>query len=111
MKALVFYEHGGLDKMRYADVPEPVVGPHEALVQVKAVALNRLDLWVRNGIPGLQLAMPHIGGSDVAGVVQAVGEEVDGSWVGRRVVINPALGCGRCSYCRAGQECLCVEFK
>src|SRR3954471_12288535 len=67
MKALVFYEHGGLDQLQYADLPEPVVGPHEALVQVKAVALNHLDLWVRAGIPGLKLALPHIGGSDVAG--------------------------------------------
>jgi NADPH:quinone reductase-like Zn-dependent oxidoreductase len=111
MKALVFYEHGGLEQLQYADVAEPVVGPHEALVQVKAVALNRLDLWVRTGIPGLQLAMPHIGGSDIAGVVAAVGEEVDSAWVGRRVVINPSLSCGRCEYCLAGQQCLCVRFK
>ena len=111
MKALVFYEHGGLDQLTYADVPEPVVGPHEALVQVKAVALNHLDLWVRGGIPGLRLAMPHIGGSDVAGLVATVGEEVDSAWVGRRVVINPSLGCGRCDYCLAGQQCLCVNFK
>ncbi len=50
MKALVFYEHGGLEQLQYTDRPEPVVGPHEALVQVKAVALNRLDLWVRAGL-------------------------------------------------------------
>ncbi len=111
MKALVFYEHGGLDQLRYADLPEPVVGPHEALVQVKAVALNHLDLWVRAGIPGLKLALPHIGGSDVAGVVAAAGEEVDQAWVGRRVVINPALSCGRCEFCLAGEQCLCVRFK
>lgn len=110
MKALVFYEHGGAEKLAFADVPEPVVGPHEALVQVRAVALNHLDLWVRRGIPGLKLALPHIGGSDIAGVVAAVGEEVDQAWVGRRVVINPALGCGRCEYCLAGQQCLCERF-
>jgi len=111
MKALVFYEHGGLDKLVYTDVPEPVAGPHEALVQVKAVALNHLDVWTREGIPGLKLAMPHVGGSDIAGVVAAVGEEVDSAWVGRRVVINPALSCGRCEYCIAGEQCLCVTFK
>lgn len=111
MKALVFYEHGGLDRLKYVDMTEPVVGPHEALVQVKAVALNHLDLWVRAGLPGLRLPMPHIGGSDAAGVVAAVGEEVDRSWVGRRVVINPALACGRCSFCQAGQQSLCVDFK
>ena len=111
MKALIFHEYGGLDHLAYADVREPVVGPHEALVQVKAVALNHLDLWVREGIPGLNLAMPHIGGSDIAGVVAAVGEEVDSAWVGRRVVINPALACGSCEFCLAGQQSLCVHFK
>src|SRR5215212_3387525 len=111
MKALVFYEHGSLDQLQYADVPEPVVGPHEALVQVKAVALNHLDLWVRDGIPGLKLALPHIGGSDVAGVVAAAGEEVDQAWVGRRVVINPTLSCGRCEFCVAGDQCLCLRLK
>jgi NADPH:quinone reductase-like Zn-dependent oxidoreductase len=63
MKALVFYQHGGVEQLQYATVPEPVVGPGEALIEVKA-ALNHLDLWVRAGIPGLKLAMPHIGGSD-----------------------------------------------
>jgi NADPH:quinone reductase-like Zn-dependent oxidoreductase len=110
MKALVFYEHGGLEKLVYADIPEPVVGPHEALVQVKAVALNHLDLWVRGGISGLKLEMPHVGGSDIAGVVAAVGEDVDGGWVGRRVAINPSLSCGRCEFCVAGEQCLCVRF-
>ena len=110
MRALVFYEHGGPEQLRYTSVPEPVVGPHEALIEVKAVALNHLDLWVRAGIPGLKLAMPHIGGSDVAGVVAAVGEEVDSVWVGRRVVINPSLGCGHCEQCLAGQQCLCSRF-
>jgi len=111
MKALIFHEHGGLEQLAYAEVPEPVVGPHEALIQVKAVALNHLDLWVRKGMPGLRLAMPHIGGADVAGVVAAVGEEVDGAWVGRRVVANPALACGACEFCIAGQQSLCVDFK
>ncbi|HEU5101569.1 MAG TPA: zinc-binding dehydrogenase [Roseiflexaceae bacterium] len=111
MKALAFYEHGGLDQLKYVDLPEPVLGPHEALVQVKAVALNHLDLWVRAGIPGLKLALPHIGGSDIAGVVAAAGEEVDQAWVGRPVVINPTLSCGRCEFCVAGEHCLCVRLK
>lgn len=111
MKALVFYQHGGVDQLHYATMPEPVIGPDEALIEVRAVALNRLDLWVRAGIPGLKLAMPHIGGSDIAGVVAAVGEEIDEAWLGRRVVVNPSLSCGRCEYCLAGQQCLCPRFK
>jgi NADPH:quinone reductase-like Zn-dependent oxidoreductase len=75
------------------------------------VALNHLDLWVRAGIPGLKLPLPHIGGSDVAGVVAAAGEEVDQTWVGRRVVINPTLSCGKCEFCVAGEQCLCVRLK
>jgi NADPH:quinone reductase-like Zn-dependent oxidoreductase len=111
MKALIFREHGGLEQLAYVEVAEPMVGPHEALVQVKAVALNHLDLWVRRGIPGRHLTLPHIGGADVAGVVVAVGAEVDGAWIGRRVVINPALACGRCPFCLGGQQSLCVDFK
>lgn len=110
MKALVFYEHGDLEVLRYADLPEPEPGPGQALIQVKAAALNHLDLWVRKGIPGLKLSLPHIGGSDVAGVVAAVGAGVDAGWVGRRVVVNPALACGACEFCRKGQQSLCVSF-
>lgn len=111
MKALVFYEHGGLENLQIADVPQPQVGPFEALVQVKAAALNHLDLWTRRGIPGLKLPMPHIGGSDVAGVVAEVGSEVDQNWVGKHVIINPALACGHCAFCRAGEHSLCDSFK
>jgi NADPH:quinone reductase-like Zn-dependent oxidoreductase len=111
MKALLFYAHGGIDQLRYASAPEPVTGPGEALIEVKAAALNHLDLWVRAGIPGLKLALPHIGGSDIAGVVAAVGEEVDPAWIGRRVVVNPSLSCGGCEYCLAGQQCLCPRFR
>ena len=111
MKASVFYEHGGLEVLRYADVPEPTPGPGEALIQVKAAALNHLDLWVRKGLPGLKLSLPHIGGSDVAGLVAAVGPGVDAAWVGRRVVVNPALACGACEFCRKGQQSLCLKFR
>ncbi len=92
MKALIFRQHGELDQLEYADVPEPVVGPEEVLVRVKAVALNHLDLWVRRGgIPGLFLTLPHIGGSDIAGIVEAVGDNVTDLWVGSHVVVNPSL--------------------
>ncbi|NOK59711.1 MAG: NADPH:quinone reductase or related Zn-dependent oxidoreductase [Chloroflexi bacterium AL-W] len=110
MKALIFHEHGGLEQLSYTDVPEPVVGTHEVLIQVKAVALNHLDLWVRKGIPGLQLSLPHIGGSDIAGVVVAVGQEVDSAWEGKHVVLNPSLACGKCEFCRAGQQSQCINF-
>ena len=72
MKALFFETHGGLDVLRYADLPDPQPLPGEALVKVRAVALNHLDIWVRRGWKGLNLPMPHITGSDVAGEIVSV---------------------------------------
>jgi len=81
------------------------------LVQVKACALNHLDLWVRRGLPGLELKLPFWSGSDVAGVVAEVGADVVTIKPGDRVIINPSLSCGVCEYCMAGEESLCVDFK
>ena len=92
MKAIVFYEHGLLENVQIADVPKPKIGADEVLVEVKAAALNRLDLWVLAGWPGLNLKLPHIMGSDGAGVVAEVGANVTGFAVGDRVAVNPTLG-------------------
>ena len=85
MKAVVFYEHGLLENVQFADVPEPQIGPDEVLLEVKAAALNRLDLWVLAGWPGLNLKLPHIMGSDGAGVIAKVGANVTDFAVGDRV--------------------------
>ncbi len=53
MKAIRFHQHGGPDVLKYEDVPEPAVRANEVLVRVKACALNRLDLWVRGGLPNV----------------------------------------------------------
>ena len=93
MKAIRFHEYGGLDVLRYEEVPDPEVGPGEVLVRVGACALNHLDLWQRRGLPGLRL--PHSPGSDVAGeVVQADGADVPR---GLRVMLQPGLSCGQCA--------------
>ncbi|HOV86872.1 MAG TPA: zinc-binding dehydrogenase [Syntrophobacteraceae bacterium] len=89
MKALHFITHGGPEVLRYGDVPEPVPGPRQVRVRVRACAVNHLDVWVRRGWPGLDLSMPHWGGSDIAGVVDSVGSEVTQWRVGDRVVANP----------------------
>ncbi|MCK4315236.1 MAG: zinc-binding dehydrogenase [Anaerolineae bacterium] len=91
MKALCFYEHGELDVLRYDDVPDPEPGPGQVLVQVRACALNHLDVFVRQGWPGLRLEMPHWTGADVAGEVAGLGEGVTGWEVGRRVVVDPGI--------------------
>ncbi len=107
MKAIFFNHHGSLDVLTYGDLPDPQPGPGEVLVRLQTAALNRLDLWVCAGWPGLRLDMPHIPGADGAGEVAALGEGVTGWQVGERVVINANLGCGVCDPCLAGQDNLC----
>ncbi|MBN2501819.1 MAG: hypothetical protein JXB38_13645, partial [Anaerolineales bacterium] len=62
MKAVLFHDHGGPEVLTYEEFPTPEPGPGEVLVMLKAAALNRLDLWVRNGWPGIKLEYPHIPG-------------------------------------------------
>jgi NADPH:quinone reductase-like Zn-dependent oxidoreductase len=107
MKAILFSEHGGPEVLQYTDFPMPEVGPGDVLVRLRAAALNRVDVTVRNGWPGLKLEPPHIPGCDGAGVVEAVGEGVTQLTVGDHVVINANLGCGKCEYCLAGQDNMC----
>jgi NADPH:quinone reductase-like Zn-dependent oxidoreductase len=106
MKALCFYEHGDLDVLQYANVPDPTPGRGEVLIQVKACALNHLDVWVRRGWPGLKLQLPHIGGSDVAGVVAGLGEGVTEWQVGDRVVVDPGIVTGEDEFTRRGEHSL-----
>jgi NADPH:quinone reductase-like Zn-dependent oxidoreductase len=109
MKAITFHEFGGPEVPQYEEVPQPVPGAGEVSVRVKACALNHVDLLVRRNRPGLPL--PHIGGCDVAGVVAEVGAGVTAVEPGAAVVVNPALSCGHCRYCRAGEQSLCREFR
>ena len=111
MRAAFFRTHGGPEVLEIGEAPEPVVAAGTAVVGVRAVALNHLDLWVRRGIPGLDLELPHIGGSDVSGVIEEIGPAVEGWAVGDRVVVNPGLSCGCCAYCAAGEESLCRSFQ
>ena len=110
MKAGFFRQHGGTDVMEYGDLPEPIAGPDEVLVRVRAAALNHLDLFVREGLPGLKLPFPHIGGCDMAGEIAATGEAVMGWREGEHVIINPNMWCGVCEFCVAGEESLCDSY-
>ncbi len=110
MKALVFHEHGTLEQVKYEDVAQPEIGPDEVLIEIKAAALNRLDLWVLAGWPGLNLKLPHIMGSDGAGIVAELGANVDGFAIGDRVAINPTKSCGACSFCLSGRDNMCQTF-
>ncbi len=110
MKAIYFQEHGNLSNVEYGELPVPTIAADEILLAVKAAALNRLDLWVLEGWAGLNLEMPHVMGSDGAGVVAAVGEGVHDFVVGDRVAVNPTLSCGKCEYCTSGRDNMCDHF-
>ena len=111
MKAAYFEAHGGPERILVGELPDPVPGEGEVLIEVKAAALNHLDLWTRRGLPGLELEMPHVGGSDMAGVVASVGPEVEGWRPGQPVAVNPGLWCGECEWCAAGEEPLCRSYR
>jgi NADPH:quinone reductase-like Zn-dependent oxidoreductase len=111
MKAAIFRELGGPEKLEIADVVQPSPQPGEVLVRVRAAAMNHLDLWVRRGLPGLELSFPHIGGADIAGEVAALGAGVESVKEGARVVVNPGLWDGTCEWCLKGQQSLCVNFR
>lgn len=110
MKAIAVTGQGGMEKVQYMDVERPKIGPREVLIETRAAALNRLDIFVRNNLDSLKLTPPHVSGADGAGVVAEVGAEVSGVKVGDRVLINPGLNCGVCEFCQAGEQSLCVRF-
>lgn len=110
MRAAIFHENGDPDVVRVEDVDAPEAGPGEVVIEVRAAAMNHLDVWVRRGLP-IETTMPHIGGSDIAGVVAELGEGVRGWEVGTRVVVNPSLWCGRCEWCLRGEHPLCVDYR
>ena len=110
MKAVIFERHGGPEVLKVSEFPTPEPGPGEVLVRLQAAALNRLDLWVRQGWPGIRLAYPHIPGADGAGVIAGLGTGVQGWQVGDRVVINSNLSCGHCEACLAGFDNRCAQW-
>jgi NADPH:quinone reductase-like Zn-dependent oxidoreductase len=110
MKAVIFRQHGQPDVLEYTDVPTPQPKANEVLIQVRACALNHLDIFVRNGLPGIEIPLPHILGNDIAGVVTEVGDLV--TWVkpGDEVMVHPGVSCGHCEACLSGRDNLCREY-
>lgn len=111
MKTILFHQHGGPEVLQYADFPTPEPKAGEALIRLRAAALNRMDVLVRNGWQGLKLGLPHINGADGAGEVAGLGEgEGLGLRIGDRVAINANLGCGQCEFCLSGQDNMCTNW-
>jgi 2-desacetyl-2-hydroxyethyl bacteriochlorophyllide A dehydrogenase len=110
MKAVLFREHGGPDTLSYEDLPEPTIGPEDVRVRVKACALNHLDIWIRQGNPAYPITLPHVSGSDAAGIVEQVGGQVDSITVGQRVFVSPGISCWKCDQCLAGRDNMCRSY-
>ena len=110
MKAVRIHQFGGPEVLMYEDVPDPQPRKDQVLVRVKACSLNHLDVWVRKGLPGIKIPLPHILGNDVAGVVGEVGELV--TWIkpGDEVMLHPGVSCGHCAECLAGRDNFCAEY-
>ncbi len=111
MKAVVFNEHGSIDKLVYDDFEEPEISPSEVLVKVNACGINHLDIWVREGLPGITIPLPHILGCEITGEIAGVGDAVKGLSTGQHVLIAPGINCGRCEYCLSSNDSLCHEFR
>ena len=110
MKAAVFYEPGGPEKIQIAEVPDPQVGPEQVLVKIKACALNHFDLLVLMESDPATFSFPFWGGADISGIVVETGNSVSQFNPGDCVVINPGLSCGSCEHCLAGEESQCNDY-
>ncbi len=112
MKAIVFYEPGGVDKLKYEETyPEPEIKEDEVLVRVKATSINHVDVWIRKGIPAYHAPMPHIGGCEGSGIIEKIGARVTQWKIGDEVIISPGQPCFECEFCRMGEESTCVNWK
>jgi len=92
VRAVRIHEDGGPEVLVLEEAPDPVAGPGDVLVRLRASALNHLDVWIRKGLPSVP--KPRILGADGAGIVEALGEGVTGFEPGERVVLNPGIEAG-----------------
>jgi NADPH:quinone reductase-like Zn-dependent oxidoreductase len=110
MKCVRFHRHGGPEVLQYEEAPDPAPGEGEALVRVKACALNHLDLWARNGLPNVKIPLPHISGCDIAGVVELAPAGEAEFQSGSEVIVSPGMSCGRCDRCLTGRDNQCTQY-
>ena len=104
------HKHGSSDELVIEDVPIPEISDREVLLEVKAFALNRLDIWTRDGMPSLKLQFPHIGSSDFSGLVHKIGPNVTKVKVGDRVLVNAGISCKKCDQCVTMRKVNVIPF-
>lgn len=110
LKAAYFKEHGGAERILYGDYCDPAVGPGEALVRVRACALNQVDMLLLDGRFPPPEGLPHVNGCEVAGTVESTAPDVKSVTAGQRVLVFPGFSCGRCEYCLQGERTVCVRY-
>ena len=93
MNSLVLHETKNMESLKVARIPVPIPGRGEALIKLKATALNHRDLWIIQGLYA-KIKLPVVLGSDGTGIVEQVGQGVEQNWIGKAVIINPALDWG-----------------
>jgi len=108
MKAIRIHQHGDLDVLSIDEIAKPNPTENQVLVQVKAAALNHLDLFIRKGVPGVPL--PIVMGSDSAGIITEIGANIKKFNIGDDVIIVPFKTCETCEFCRSNQEQLCKKY-
>lgn len=112
MKAIRIYAHGGVDQLRYEDVPKPeVISPNDVIIKLEVAALNHIDIWVRMGATGMQIPMPHVLGADGAGLVVDVGRDVKTVKLGDKVCLYSFTGCGACEFCLSDRDFMCIRVR
>lgn len=110
MRAAFLVDHGRKESLVLGDRPEPKRGPGDALVRLRAAAMNRVDLYMRDDARGITHELPLIAGVDGAGDLVEGGES-EGLKPGDRVMVFPPVGCGRCEFCRAGDQTMCRHLR
>lgn len=108
MEAIRIHKHGGTEVLNYESVPTPKPKKNEVIIEIRAAAMNHLDIWVRRGVPGVPL--PMILGSDGAGVITEVGDAVTKFKVNDEVCIQPLTYCNKCDYCKNGKQNYCHQI-
>ena len=101
MKAVRVHDYGDVGVLKIEDLSEPLCPPGKVKVKIYSSSLNHLDIWVRKGLPGMELSLPLILGSDGSGTIVDVGSGIKEWKIGDDVVIQPGIFCGKCFYCTA----------
>lgn len=112
VRALTISAHGGVEQLVVRDdLPEPALRERtDVRIRVRAAALNHIDLFVVAGLPGATIVPPWIVGSDATGVVEEIGADVRSVSVGDVVAVNPGISDRTCTYCREGEQPLCLRY-